>query len=105
MLAALDADEQAALFAHCASCGVNALWEAVTRYNQGSVSERTVTGRLAHSHILARANGLDLVAEGWTPAVDNYFGRVNQPHIHGAVEEARVVEATTPSEAHKRPPI
>lgn len=103
MLAALDMDEQAALFAHCASCGVNALWEAATRYNQGSVSERTVTGRIAHSHILARATGLDMIAAGWSPTVDNYLGRVTKPHILAAVEEARGTEAAQRIDGLKKP--
>lgn len=103
MLASLDADEQAALFAHCASCGINALWEAATRYNQGSVSERTVTGRIAHSHILARATGLDMVAAGWIPTVDNYLGRVTKPHILAAVEEARGTEAAQRIDGLKKP--
>ena len=103
MLAALDADEQAALFAHCASCGVNALWEAATRYNQGSVSERAVAGRIAHSHILARGIGLDMVAAGWSPTVDNYLGRVTKPHILAAVEEARGAEAAQRIDGLKKP--
>lgn len=103
MLAALDADEQAALFAHCVSGGVNALWEAATRYNQGSVSERAVTGRIAHSHILARATGLDMVAAGWSPTVDNYLGRVTKPHILAAVEEARGAEAAQRIDGLKKP--
>src|SRR3546814_19283638 len=101
MLAALDADEQAALFAHCASCGVNALWEAVTRYNQGSVSERTVTGRIAHSHILAREPGLALVAAGWQPTADNYLGRGTKPHLIAAIEETRRGDGATASAGNR----
>ena len=102
-LAALDVDQQASLFAHCASFGVNALWEAATRYNQGSVSERTVAGRVAHSHILAHATGLDMVAAGWTATVDNYLGRVTKPHILAAVEEARGAEAAGRIDGLKKP--
>lgn len=102
-LEALDSEEQAALFAHCASFGVNALWEAATRYNQDSVSERTVAGRVAHSHILARATALDMVAAGWTPTVDNYLGRVTKPHILAAVEEARGAEAAGRIDGLKKP--
>lgn len=87
-LAALDADGQAALFAHCVSFGVNAVWEPATRYNEGRVSARAVANRIDHSHILARAAGLDMVEAGWTATVANYLGRVTKPAILDAVEEA-----------------
>lgn len=77
--------------------------EAATRYNQGSVSERTVAGRIAHSHILAHATGLDMVAAGWTATVDNYLGRVTKPHILAAVEEARGAEAAGRIDGLKKP--
>jgi ParB family chromosome partitioning protein len=102
-LAVLDANEQAALFAHCASFGINALWEPATRYNEGRVSERTVTARIAHSHILARATGLDMVAAGWTATVDNYLGRVTKPRILIAVDEARGAEAAGRLAGLKKP--
>jgi ParB family chromosome partitioning protein len=88
-LIAFDADEQAALFAHCAAFGVNAVWEPANRYNEGRVSARSVAGRIAHSHILARATNLDMVAAGWTATIGNYLGRVTKPRILSAVEEAR----------------
>src|SRR3546814_7140673 len=69
-----------------------------TRYNEGRVSERTVSGRIAHSHVLARAAGLDMVAAGWNATVDNYLGRVTKPRILAAVEEARGADAR--SEEH-----
>lgn len=87
-LALLDGDDQAALFAHCAAYGVNALWEPTSRYD-GRVSAHAVERRLEHSHVLARAVGLDMVAAGWTPTVDNYLGRVTKPRILMAVSEAR----------------
>ena len=87
-LAAFDADEQAAIFAHCVSFGVDATWEPATQYNQGRVSARAVAARIEHSHILARAAGLDMVGAGWTATVANYFGRVTKPQILAAVEEA-----------------
>lgn len=102
-LTALDADEQAALFAHCASFGVNALWEAATRNNSGSVSARTVSGRIEHSHVVARATGLDMVAAGWTPTVSNYLGRVTKPHILAAVEQAKGAEAADRIAGLKKP--
>src|SRR3546814_7585528 len=58
-LAAFDADEQAAIFAHCVSFGIDAVWEPATQYNQGRVSARAVANRIEHSHILARAANLD----------------------------------------------
>ncbi|WP_257551687.1 ParB/RepB/Spo0J family partition protein [Sphingopyxis sp. DBS4] len=88
VLATFDADEQAALFAHCVSFGIDATWEPATQYNQGRVSTRAVAARIEHSHVLARASGLDMVAAGWTATVANYLGRVTKPQILAAVEEA-----------------
>jgi len=87
-LALLDSEDQAALFAHCAAYGVNALWEPTSRYD-GRVSAHAVERRLEHSHLLARAVGLDMVVAGWTPTVDNYLGRVTKPRILMAVTEAK----------------
>ncbi len=87
-LTAFNADEQAAIFAHCVSFGIDAVWEPATQYNQGRVSARGVANRIEHSHILARAANLDMVAAGWTATVANYFGRVTKPQILAAVEEA-----------------
>src|SRR3546814_6727534 len=84
----LDGGDQAALFAHCASFGVNALWEPTSRYD-GRVSAHGVERRLAHSHVLARAVDLDMVAAGWKPTVENYLGRVAKPRILMAVAEAK----------------
>ncbi|NOW45008.1 ParB family chromosome partitioning protein [Novosphingobium sp. SG751A] len=92
-LIAFDADDQAALFAHCASFGLNAVWEPANRYNEGRVSARSIAGRIAHSHILARAANLDMVAAGWTATISNYLGRVTKHRILSAVEEARGGEA------------
>ena len=87
-LTAFDADEQAAIFAHCVSFGIDAVWEPATQYNQGRVSARGVANRIEHSHVLARAANLDMVAAGWTATVANYLGRVTKPQILAAVEEA-----------------
>lgn len=102
-LIAFDADEQAALFAHCAAFGVNAVWEPANRYNEGRVSARSVAGRIAHSHILARAANLDMVAAGWTATIGNYLGRVTKPRILSAVEEARGGEAAGRLAGLKKP--
>lgn len=102
-LAAFDADQQAALFAHCVSFGVDAIWEPATQYNQGRVSARTVAARIAHSHIVARAAGLDMVAAGWTATVANYLGRVTKPQILAAVEEGCGADAAGRLGGMKKP--
>jgi ParB family chromosome partitioning protein len=88
-LTAFDGKEQAALFAHCASSAVNALHEPANRYNEGRVSAHSVRQRLGQADVLARAVGLDMVAAGWKPTVDNYLGRVTKPRILEAVREAK----------------
>jgi ParB family chromosome partitioning protein len=45
--------------------------------------------RLALADRLARAVGLDMVAAGWRPTVDNYLSRVTKPRILEAVREAK----------------
>ncbi|ABD89446.1 ParB/RepB/Spo0J family partition protein [Rhodopseudomonas palustris] len=89
MLTALDTAEQSSLFAHCASFGVNALYEPANRFNDGRVSAHGVRRRLDHADVLARTVGLDMVAAGWTTGVDNYLGRVTKPRILEAVREAK----------------
>jgi ParB family chromosome partitioning protein len=88
-LSAFDGKEQAGLFAHCASSAVNALYEPANRYNEGRVSAHGVRRRLGQADVLARAIGLDMVAAGWKPTVDNYLGRVTKPRILDAVREAK----------------
>jgi ParB family transcriptional regulator, chromosome partitioning protein len=89
VLTAFDGKEQAALFAHCASSAVNALYEPANRYNEGRVSAHGVRRRLDHANVLARAVGLDMAAVGWKPTVDNYLGRVTKPRILEAVRDAK----------------
>ena len=79
MLLALGGDDRTALFAHCASVSVNAVQEAWNRS----------PGRAAHANQLARSVGLDLVAAGWEPTVENYLGRVTKARILEAVREAK----------------
>jgi ParB family chromosome partitioning protein len=88
-LTAFDGKEQAALFAHCASSAVNALYEPANRYNEGRVSAHGVRQRLGQANALARAIGLDMVSAGWKPTIDNYLGRVTKPRILEAVREAK----------------
>ena len=89
VLTGFDGKEQAALFAHCASFAVNALHEPANRYNEGRVTAHGVRRRLDQADVLARAVGLDMVAAGWKPTVDNYLGRVTKPRILEAVREAK----------------
>lgn len=103
VLIALSADDQAALFAHCASFGINAVWEPANRYNEGRVSAPTVSGRIEHSHVLARAADLDMVAAGWTATVDNYLGRVTKSRILSAVGEAKGAEVSGRIAGLKKP--
>lgn len=88
-LSVLDGQAQAALFAHCASFSLNALYEPVNRYAQGRVSADGLARRLSQADVLARAVGLDMVQAGWRPTVDNYLGRVTKPRILEAVREAK----------------
>ena len=85
-LTTLTGDEQATLFAHCASFGVNALYEKGDRYGAG-VSSRTVEQRIAEADRLAQAVDLDMVKAGWRPTVENYLGRVPKRRILEAVQE------------------
>ncbi|HET6523525.1 ParB/RepB/Spo0J family partition protein [Sphingopyxis sp.] len=85
----LDGDEQMALFAHCASLAVNAQAEIVPKYDNGRISKHMVERRIAHSHVLARAVGLDLVEAGWRPTASGYLGSVTKPRILADVAEAR----------------
>jgi ParB family transcriptional regulator, chromosome partitioning protein len=88
-LIAFDAAEQLALFAHCASFGVNALYEPSSRTNEGRISAHGVRRRLNQADVLARVVGLDMVAAGWTASVDNYLGRITKARILEAVREAK----------------
>ena len=85
-LTTLTGDEQATLFAHCASFGVNALYEKGDRYGAG-VSSQTVGQRIAEADRLAQAVDLDMVQAGWRPTVENYLGRVPKRRILEAVQE------------------
>jgi ParB family chromosome partitioning protein len=69
-LIAFDAAEQLALFAHCASLSVNALYEPANRANEGRVCAHRVRRRLNQADVLARVVGLDMGAAGWTTSVD-----------------------------------
>lgn len=81
-------EDRASLLAHCASLGVNAQAEIVPKYD-GRVSAHTIERRVAHSHVLARAVGLDVVEAGWRPTADGYLKSVPKPRILADVTEAR----------------
>jgi len=74
-----DGDSRQALFAHCVAQGVNAVHEAWNRRPRA----------FAHADALAQAVDLDMAAEGWTPTVDGYLGRVTKARILQAVAEGR----------------
>ncbi|EQB31352.1 ParB/RepB/Spo0J family partition protein [Sphingobium ummariense] len=88
-LLAFDGAEQAALFAHCASQVLNAQAEVVPKYDNGRISKHSIERRLVHSHVLARAVGLDLIGAGWRPTVEGYFRSVTKPRILADVAEAK----------------
>jgi len=85
-LTALTGDEQASLFAHCASFGVNALYEKGDRYG-GGVTPQMVEQRISEADRITRAVDLDMVESGWRPTVENYLGRVPKRRIQEAVRE------------------
>lgn len=78
-LANFDHDSRDALFAHCIALSTNAVYEPWNRRPRA----------LAHADRLAEAIGLDVAAVGWSPTVDNYFGRVTKARILQAVREAK----------------
>jgi ParB family chromosome partitioning protein len=78
-LMAFDGDSQQALFAHCVALSINGMFEPYNRRPRA----------FAHADRLAEALGLDMVAAGWVPTVDNFLGRVTKARILGAVREAR----------------
>jgi ParB family chromosome partitioning protein len=78
-LAAFDIYRQRALFAHCVSLSVNAVYESYNRKPRA----------MAHADRLAQRVDLDMVTAGWTPTVENFLGRVTKARILGAVREAR----------------
>ena len=78
-LGQFDGDTRLALFAHCVSLSVNAIYEPYNRRPKA----------LAHADRLATAVELDMVSAGWVPTVDTYLGRVTKARIVGAVREAK----------------
>ena len=83
VLSGLDGDSRQALFAHCVSLTVNAVYEAYNRRPRA----------LAHAGRLAQAVDLDMAAAGWCPTVESYLGRVTKGRILDAVREAKGEDA------------
>ena len=92
-LAVLDEASRAALLAHCVSLGVNALHEKGERYGGAGISPQGVQRRLVQADRVARAVGLDMVAAGWRPTVENYLGRVPKHRILAAVRDVKGEQA------------
>jgi len=82
-LVAFDADSRDALFAHCVAMSLNAVHEPRNRRLRA----------LAHADRIAETIGLDVAAAGWSPTVENYFGRVTTARILEAVREAKGEQA------------
>jgi ParB family transcriptional regulator, chromosome partitioning protein len=80
---AFDADSRDTLFAHCVAMSVNAVHEPWNRRPRA----------LAHADRIADAIGLDVAAAGWSPTVENYFGRVTKARILQAVREVKGEQA------------
>jgi ParB family chromosome partitioning protein len=78
-LQTFDTDSREALFAHCVSLTVNAVHDGYTRRPKA----------MAHADRLAEAVSLDVAAAGWTPNVDNFFGRVTKARILDAVRDVK----------------
>lgn len=81
-LTTFDAGTQQRLFAHCVSLTINAVHEAWSRRPRA----------IAHADRLVHVLSLDIAATGWTPTVDNFFGRVTKARIIEAVREAKGAE-------------
>ncbi|MFA5957761.1 ParB/RepB/Spo0J family partition protein [Hyphomicrobium sp.] len=79
MLGELSFGEQQALFAHCVSLTLNAVREPHNHRDD----------EIRHANQLATVLGLDMVQEGFTPTVENYFGRITKAQIIDAVREAK----------------
>lgn len=84
-LTAFDGDSQLALFAHCVSFGINAVYEPYNRRPRA----------LAHADRIAQDVRLDIVQTGWRPTAGNYFARVTKARIVEAVREAKGDTAAT----------
>lgn len=80
-------DYRSGLLAFFISRGINALYEPNARAGYNGPSASTVQQRLRIADRIATTVKLDLAADGWTPTVDNYLGRVPKARILQAVEQ------------------
>ena len=94
-LLGLDEASRKALFAHCASLSLNAVVEPWNKR----------PGAIAHADALAATLGFDMVAAGWTPTVENYFGKVTKARIVQAVREARGEDSAQLIDYMKKDPM
>ncbi|HTM82178.1 ParB/RepB/Spo0J family partition protein [Asticcacaulis sp.] len=102
-LVVLSDDLRAELLAHLVSSGINALYEAAAKPGYNGTSAISVQHRLADSNRIAETVGLDLVASGWAPSIDNYLGRVPKPRILLAVEQGCGADAAGRIDHLKKP--
>jgi ParB family chromosome partitioning protein len=91
-LTTFDMETRRRLFAHCISLTVNAVHEPWSRRPRA----------IAHADRLAASLTLDIAATGWTPTVDNFFGRVTKARIVEAVREAKGADAARRIEGLKK---
>lgn len=99
----LSDDSRTQLLAQLIAPSLNALYEQPARPGYNGASAHSVAHRIADADRIAQAVGLDLVATGWVPTVDNYLGRVPKPRILLAVAEGCGVEAAARIEHLKKP--
>ncbi|MGD9658144.1 MAG: ParB/RepB/Spo0J family partition protein [Methylocystis sp.] len=91
-LTTFDMETRQRLFAHCVSPTVNAVLEPWSRRPRA----------IAHADRLAASLSLNIAATGWTPTVDNFFGRVTKARIVQAVREAKGADAARRIEGLKK---
>ncbi len=102
-LSDLSDDSRGQLLAHLIAPSLNALYEPPARPGYSGSSGTSIAHRLEDADRIAQAVGLDLVAGGWVPTVDNYLGRVPKPRILLAVAEGCGADAAARIDHLKKP--
>lgn len=102
-LSDLSDDSRGQLLAHLVAPSLNALYEQPARPGYNGSSAASIAHRLEDADRIADAVGLDLVASGWVPTIDNYLGRVPKPRILLAVAEGCGTEAAARIDHLKKP--
>ncbi|WP_299790798.1 ParB N-terminal domain-containing protein [uncultured Marivita sp.] len=92
-LTEFDSCSREALFAHCVSMSVNAVYDPCQRRPRA----------IAHADVLAGTVGLDMAKAGWTATGDSYLGRVTKARILEAVREAKGEDAADRIAGLKKP--